>query len=70
VQDAARVNVYASRGVAVREAFAGRRVLQDPSDEPASALLERIRAERAAAPAKAKARTKRGRAKDAVQSPL
>ena len=62
------MNVYASRGVAVREAFAGRRVLQDPSDEPASALLERIRAERAAAPAKTK--PERGRTKGAVQLPL
>lgn len=33
-------------------AFRGELVPQDPSDEPASALLDRIRAERAAAPAK------------------
>ena len=32
----------------LRAAFADELVLQDPSDEPASALLARIRAERAA----------------------
>jgi type I restriction enzyme S subunit len=35
----------------LKEAFAGRLVPQDPNDEPAWALLERIRAERAAASA-------------------
>ncbi len=34
------------------KAFRGELVPQDPADEPASALLDRIRAERAAAPAK------------------
>lgn len=38
------------------KAFRGELVPQDPSDEPASALLERIRAQRAAAP-----KPKRGR---------
>ncbi|PTN37545.1 restriction endonuclease subunit S [Desulfonatronum sp. SC1] len=36
----------------LKDAFAGRLVPQDPSDEPASKLLARIRAERAAGPAK------------------
>ncbi|MGE8450389.1 MAG: restriction endonuclease subunit S [Pseudomonadales bacterium] len=40
------------------KAFKGELVLQDPTDEPASALLDRIKAERAAAP-----KAKRGRKK-------
>ena len=40
-------------------AFSGRLVPQDPNDEPASLLLERIRAQRAAAPAAAKRRPRR-----------
>ncbi|MFI6268963.1 restriction endonuclease subunit S [Micromonospora zamorensis] len=41
------------------EAFAGRLVSQDPNDEPASELLARIRAERAAVPPKKKTRSRR-----------
>ncbi|MFZ3192012.1 MAG: restriction endonuclease subunit S [Moraxellaceae bacterium] len=40
----------------LRAAFAGELVPQDPNDEPASRLLERIQAERAAQPKKAKGR--------------
>ena len=36
------------RQAVLRRAFAGELVPQDPSDEPAGALLERVRAERAA----------------------
>ena len=38
----------AQRQNILRAAFAGQLVPQDPADEPASVLLERIRAERAA----------------------
>lgn len=43
----------AQRQNILRAAFAGELVPQDPNDEPASVLLERIRAERAAAVAAA-----------------
>ena len=42
----------------LRQAFSGQLVPQDPSDEPAAALLARIQADRAAAEAAAKARRK------------
>ena len=44
----------AQRQNILRAAFAGQLVPQDPADEPASALLARIRAERAQRPAAAK----------------
>lgn len=48
----------ALRRSVLRAAFEGRLVRQDPTDEPASVLLERIRAERAAAPKPKKRRTR------------
>ena len=48
----------ALRRSVLKAAFEGKLVPQDPSDEPASVLLERIRAERAAAP-KAARRSRR-----------
>src|SRR5262249_53758518 len=47
------------RGATLRSAFAGRLVDQDPTDEPAGVLLDRIRAERAAKDGEAARRPRR-----------
>ena len=56
--DAALKRRAALRQSILKKAFTGQLVAQDPSDEPASALLERIRAERAAIPSTTSRRTK------------
>ncbi|WP_375176061.1 hypothetical protein [Pseudooceanicola sp.] len=53
--DAALTRADALRQSILKKAFSGRLVTQDPNDEPASVLLERIKADRAKAP-KAKRR--------------
>jgi len=48
--DAGLARSAALRRSVLKAAFEGKLVPQDPSDEPASVLLDRIRAEREAAP--------------------
>lgn len=50
--DAALTRARALRQSILKKAFSGHLVPQDPEDEPASALLERIKADRARAPRK------------------
>jgi type I restriction enzyme S subunit len=54
--DAGLSQAAALRRSVLKAAFEGRLVPQDPADEPASVLLDRIRAERAASPATGKRR--------------
>tara|TARA_R110002096_G_scaffold311647_1_gene505946 strand:- start:363 stop:641 length:279 start_codon:yes stop_codon:yes gene_type:complete len=54
--DAQQRAARALRQAILKSAFEGRLVAQDPDDEPAETLLERIRAERAAASAKPRTR--------------
>ena len=54
------------RAAILHDAFSGKLVPQDPSDEPASVLLERIRAERAQQAASKPARKPRTKREKAI----
>ena len=57
--DIAKIRLRRLRQSILKWAFEGRLVDQDPNDEPAEVLLERIRAERAAGNGKKQSRTRR-----------
>ncbi|MBK9577818.1 MAG: hypothetical protein IPO40_12135 [Fibrobacteres bacterium] len=60
--DRTEISSTAQRKNILKAAFSGQLVPQDPNDEPASVLLERIRAERAAQGAKAAKRARKVKA--------
>ena len=62
----ARAQIERLTPALLAKAFRGELVPQDPNDEPASVLLERIRAAREAAPAKPKQRNGGSRSKRAL----
>lgn len=57
------------RQAVLKRAFEGKLVAQDPADEPAEILLERIKAERAAAATEGTSRGRRGRGQPGVEWP-
>ena len=63
VIDASIARAEALRQSILKKAFSGQLVAQDPNDEPASVLLERIKAQKVAQSHSAKLRNKRRRAK-------
>ncbi|MDG4791538.1 restriction endonuclease subunit S [Micromonospora sp. WMMD1102] len=67
--ESARRKAVGLRTALLATAFAGRLVPQDPNDEPASELLARIRAERAAVPPKQRAARGRRTQKDKPAPP-
>ena len=60
------LKVATLRQSVLKKAFSGQLVAQDPNDEPASVLLERIKAEKLGRSHSAKIRKKRRRAKEAA----